>query len=477
MVLGKIEEIDEISSEDELSYEELTQTEDSDQEQDKDLPPAESTYLADNTDAAEDGVRLYFTQAAETPLLKASEERSLGSVIEEAEYLSKIERRWADERGAPPSPVEILLLLGERLSSSSPYFEILGNNLGINDSDSIATKAGDPRIRTAIDGLLDVKLIEAIAEATGRDQDRIETTLVQLSRDIRLMPWQLFDAATRVNTLADLVLALTSPESLKLLEGIGPELRQHFEAIREQSHHAIDHLVRANLRLVIAVAKKYGGRSMTLLDLIQEGNIGLIRAAHKFDHRRGYKFSTYATWWIRQSITRAMADHSRTVRLPVHMVDTLSFLNKTRQRLAQQWGRPPTRNELASEMEVPLERVNWLLEVSSREPVSLETPIGNTGDSGELADFIPDRNLPSPEELAGQSLLKEQINIVLESLSPRERRVIELRFGLLDGRSRTLDEVGVQFGVTRERIRQIEKKALARLRHPSRSRKLKDYIW
>ena len=256
---------------------------------------------------------------------------------------------------------------------------------------------------------------------------------------------------------------LTAEEEVILAKGI--------EAGDEESRRK---LAEANLRLVVSIAKRYVGRGMLFLDLIQEGNLGLIKAVEKFDYRKGYKFSTYATWWIRQAITRAIADQARTIRIPVHMVETINKLVRINRQLLQELGRDPTPEEIAVEMDIPPERVREIMKIA-QEPVSLETPIGEEEDS-HLGDFIEDEEALAPADAASFILLKEQLEEVLETLTPRERDVLRLRFGLTDGRARTLEEVGKKFDVTRERIRQIEAKALRKLRHPTRSKKLKDYL-
>jgi RNA polymerase primary sigma factor len=251
-------------------------------------------------------------------------------------------------------------------------------------------------------------------------------------------------------------------------------LRRRWEDQIRAGHNAKVALTEANLRLVVSVAKKYVGRGMSMLDLIQEGNLGLIRAVEKFQHHKGFKFSTYATWWIRQAITRAIADQARTIRIPVHMVETINRLMRTSRRLQQELGREPSSEEIAREMEMTPEKVREIQKISL-EPVSIDSPIGEEEDSN-LGDFLEDQKALAPADAASQQMLKEQMERVLGQLSDRERQVLELRFGLEDGRARTLEEVGKAFGVTRERIRQIEAKALRKLRHPTKSRQLRDYL-
>jgi RNA polymerase primary sigma factor len=298
--------------------------------------------------------------------------------------------------------------------------------------------------------------------------DPVRMYLKEIGRVPLLTAEEEVDLAKRVEA------GLFASEKIAMQRTLAAGLRRDLELIERDGQLAKKRLIEANLRLVVSIAKRYVGRGMLFLDLIQEGNLGLIRAVEKFDYTKGYKFSTYATWWIRQAITRAIADQARTIRIPVHMVETINKLVRIQRQLLQDLGREPTPEEIGQEMELPPERVREIQKLS-QEPVSLETPIGEEDDSN-LGDFIEDSDAVVPIDAASFILLQEQLDSILHTLSEREKKVIQLRFGLTDGHPRTLEEVGKEFGVTRERIRQIESKTLSKLRHPSRSQKLRDYL-
>ncbi|HHT72659.1 MAG TPA: RNA polymerase sigma factor RpoD [Firmicutes bacterium] len=357
----------------------------------------------------------------------------------------------------------------------------------INDLMERGKKRGVLTYREIMDTLQDVELnpdqideiyesfsamgIDVIPESSDDDSEELENSIVD---DDEVTEEEQYDLSVPEGVDIDDPVRMYLKEIGRVPLLTAEQEIEYAKRIEEGDEEAKRRLAEANLRLVVSIAKRYVGRGMQLLDLIQEGNLGLIKAVEKFDYRKGFKFSTYATWWIRQAITRAIADQARTIRIPVHMVETINKLTRVSRQLLQELGRAPQPEEIAAEMDLPVERVREIMKIA-QEPVSLETPIGEEEDS-HLGDFIEDQDALAPAEAASFTMLREQLSSVLESLTPREQQVLRLRFGLDDGRTRTLEEVGQVFGVTRERIRQIEAKALRKLRHPSRSKKLKDFL-
>jgi RNA polymerase primary sigma factor len=415
--------------------------------------PAEALEEQDQ-EVGDDPVRLYLHEIGRVPLLTARDEKTLARRIEEGKRIAEI-RHELEKQGKQATATEILLAMLRQVGQATSIITNVQEYLELPPKAKFRDIVSNEKLRLGIDGVIDQQLVADIIKKTDLESPQIEQQLMSLSVNSALLPPKMLDVIGKKASAADIAKLVDNPDFIERLQNFEAELRDHLDKVEKEAEIAKDHLTEANLRLV-------------------EGNIGLIRAVEKFDPHKGFKFSTYATWWIRQAITRAIADQARTIRVPVHMIETINKLLRLSRKLSQEYGRDPTSKEIGQKMGMSSDKVREIIKVAHL-PISLELPMGEEEDS-HLGDFIEDRNALPPVDAASKQLLKEQIDEVLSSLTHREQRVLVLRFGLEDGRSRTLEEVGQEFNVTRERIRQIEAKALRKLRHPSRSRKLKDYL-
>lgn len=428
----------------------------------------------DGQEGTDDSVRMYLREIGQVPLLSASEERHLSRLIERSRHLQWFEQVYFESYQQQIPPVDLTISLVARLVNAYSVLDAVRQHLGIEDGLSPGALLRIPELRAAIDNAIKPDLLEAVSHSTGYSIPVAEEMVVALSVNSGLLPeqaWSLLESESNQR----LMLLVEEGTLGPMFESCEQELRRHYDEVKRSADEAGEHLTKANLRLVVSVAKKYSGHGLPLLDLIQEGSIGLMRAVEKYRHRKGFKFSTYATWWVRQGVTRAIADQARSIRIPVHMVETMNRLMRATPQLRQELNGEPTYEDIGIRVHMSAEQVQEIMALFRSEPMSLEMPIGEFGDAS-VGDFVEDKSSPAPSDVATHELLREQIDEILNELTPREKGVLQLRFGLKDGHARTLEELGQEFGLTRERIRQIEARALRKLRHPSISRKLKDYL-